>query len=174
MPPIREKVAAGEGLKMFTRPELEQAGFEGWMPFAALRDSHCPRSGGVYVVTYNADRPISFTEASCGGWFKGKDPTVPFDSLAANWVEGAEVVYIGKADQLKRRLTQYADFGAGKPVGHWGGRLIWQLPHSQRLLVAWTETPGRVPLQVETQLIGQFRRAYGKPPFANDPHRLGL
>jgi len=158
----------------FTRQGLEKAGFVGWVPFAALRGSACPASGGVYVITYGADRPIAFAERSCGGWFKGEDPTVTLETLTANWVHDAEVVYIGKANQLKRRLKQYADFGAGKPVGHRGGRLIWQLPSIDCLLVAWKETPGRIPLEVEAELIEQFRRAYGKPPFANDPQRLGL
>jgi hypothetical protein len=102
----------------FTRRGLEQAGFVGWVSFLAVRGSACPSSGGVYVITYSGGNPISFAERSCGGWFKGKDPTVPREALIANWVDGAEVVHIGKADQLKRRLTQFADFGAGKPIGH--------------------------------------------------------
>lgn len=125
------------------------------------------------MVTYRADAPVIFAEKSCGGWFKGKDPTIPLESLVANWVDDTEVVYIGKADQLRRRLTQFADFGAGKPVGHWGGRLIWQLPAVDRLLVAWKETPGRLPAEVEAEFIDLFRKSHGKPPFANDPHRLG-
>jgi hypothetical protein len=76
------------------------------------------------VITYSGGNPISFAEQSCGGWFKGKDPTVPREALIANWVDGAEVVYIGKADQLKRRLTQFADFGAGKPI-----RALGRTPH---------------------------------------------
>ncbi len=157
----------------FTRVDLEDNGFEGWVPLTAIRGSSCPRTGGVYVVTYGADAPVIFAEKSCGGRFKGKDPTIPLESLVANWVDDTEVVYIGKADQLRRRLTQYADFGAGKPVGHWGGRLIWQLPAIDRLLVAWKETPGRVPVEVEVELIDLFRRIHGKPPFANAPQRLG-
>jgi hypothetical protein len=155
----------------FTRSSLEAAGFVGWVPFPAIRTSDCPSSGGVYVITYNG--PISFADRSCGAWFKGKSPSVSRDALIANWVDGVEVVYIGKADHLRRRLRQYADFGAGKPVGHWGGRLIWQLPSVDALLVAWKETPGRVPAAVESELIAAFRKAHGKPPFANDPHRLG-
>ena len=158
----------------FTRRGLEEAGFGGWVPFADVRGGSCPSTGGVYVITYSADNPITFAKQSCGGWFKGKDPTVSLAALAANWVDGAEVVYIGKADRLRRRLTQYADFGAGKPVGHWGGRLIWQLTAIELLTVAWKETPGCVPFEVEAELISHFRRAFGKPPFANDPHRLGL
>ena len=157
----------------FTRDELEAVGFVGWVPFPAIRASSCPKLGGVYVITYNGGNPARYAERSCGGWFKGKDPTVPPDALAANWVDGAEVVYIGKADELKRRLTQFADFGTGKAIGHWGGRLIWQLPSIDQLLVAWKETPGRIPFEVETELIASFRQAYGKPPFANYPHRLG-
>ena len=117
---------------------------------------------------------MSFSDRSCGGWFKGNDPTVRQDALIANWVDDAEVIYIGKADQLKRRLTQFADFGAGKPIGHWGGRLIWQLANVEALRVAWKETPGRVPVEVEAELIAQFKLAHGKPPFANNPHRLGV
>ena len=158
----------------FARPSLETAGFVGWIPFPALRASACPSTGGVYVISYSGSNPINFEERSCGGWFKGKDPTVSRDALLANWVAGVEVVYIGKADQLKRRLTQFADFGAGKPVGHWGGRLIWQLPNGDALRVAWKETPGQVPVKVEAELIAAFRMLHGKPPFANDPHRLGM
>lgn len=157
----------------FTRPALEAGGFAGWVPFGEVRASACPSSGGVYVITYGGSKPLTFSEQSCGGWFKGKDPTASHETLAANWVDDAEVVYIGKADQLKRRLTQFADFGAGKPVGHWGGRLIWQLPRVDQLLVAWKQTPGQVPVEVEAELIASFRQAHGKPPLANNPHRLG-
>lgn len=157
----------------FTRSSLERAGFVGWVPFGAVTTSACPSVGGVYVVSYGGAEPVDFAERSCGGWFKGKDPSVSPDALLANWVAGAEVVYIGKADRLKRRLTQFANFGASRPVGHWGGRLIWQLPDLGALSVAWKKTPGQVPAEAETALIATFRRAYGKPPFANEPHRLG-
>jgi len=158
----------------FTRRDLEDAGFVGWLRFGKLRaDGKCPATGGVYVVTYGGRGPTEYPIASCGGWFKGRDPSVSKEALVANWVEGAQVVYIGKADQLRRRLRQFANFGAGRPVGHWGGRLIWQLPNVAELRVAWKETPGRIPIDVEAELIQLFRTVYGKPPFANDPHRLG-
>jgi excinuclease UvrABC nuclease subunit len=35
-------------------------------------------------------------------------------------VIGAEVVYIGKADNLRRRLREFARFGVSAPIGHWG------------------------------------------------------
>jgi hypothetical protein len=158
----------------FTKQALERSGFVGWIPFPAIRGSACPSSGGVYVVTYSGGNPLTYAKRSCGGLSsKRKDPTVSREILLANWVDDAEVVYIGKAVDLMFRLTRFARFGTGKSAGHWGGRLIWQLPKIDRLLVAWKETPGRDPFNVETELKSQFRRVYGKPPFANDPHRMG-
>jgi hypothetical protein len=155
---------------------LEDAGFVGWLTFDELRAAklnEVPAAGGVYVVwRAAADRP-EFLETNPGGRFKRRDPTVTQDALQANWVDGAEVVYIGKANSLKRRLGEFERFGAGAPIGHWGGRLIWQLADSVMLCVAWKSTPGLDPKQVEGKLIGEFRQLYGKPPFANDPHLLG-
>lgn len=157
----------------FDRLSLQKADFTGWVSFADMRTSSCPSTGGIYVVTYGGESPAVFPDSSCGGWFKGKNPSVPAEALAANWVPDAEVVYIGKAGNLKRRLREFADFGEGKPVGHWGGRLIWQLPDVAALRVAWRETPELNPSEAERELIEAFRRIYAKPPFANDPHRLG-
>jgi hypothetical protein len=160
--------------KEFTRAELERDGFVGWITFSQMHtEDKVPRSGGVYVVARTTTDPPAFLATNPGGRFKDQDPTVPDAALRSNWVDGSEVVYIGKADELRRRLRQFSDFGTGKPVGHWGGRLIWQLGDAEQLLVAWKETPGQVPKQVETDLISEFRATYGKPPFANEPHRLG-
>jgi hypothetical protein len=74
---------------------------------------------------------------SPGGHFKEKDPTVTIPELQANWVADSSVIYIGKADAARKRLMQFAKFGAGQKIGHWGGRYIWQLADSNDQLVAW-------------------------------------
>lgn len=159
----------------WTRAALEAEGFVGWVTFEELgaRLPSVPSDGGVYVVARDSADAPEFLDANPGGRFKGRDPTVELDALRANWVGGATIVYIGKADNLRRRLRQYMRFGEGVPVGHWGGRLIWQLADARDLVVGWLETPDRIPKQVETELIAAFRRAHDKPPFANEPHRLG-
>lgn len=158
----------------WSRASLETEGFLGWVSFAdlATRPDQVEPIGGVYVVFRTYSEP-SFLTVNPGGRFKGRDPSVSEDALKDNWVDDAEIIYIGKADNLRRRLREYVRFGRGEPIGHWGGRLIWQLEDSADLLVAWRETPGRVPRDVETQMISAFRAVFGKPPFANDPHRLG-
>ena len=155
-------------MTLFTRSKLEEIGFVGWLPWADIAHWSCPAAGGVYVVSYDC------AAQSPAGWFKSIDPTASIDVLEANWIGGVEIVYIGKSNNLRRRLKQYERFGSGRPVAHKGGRLIWQLPNAQSMRVAWRETPDDDPGAVEKQMIENFRVAYGKPPFANDPHRLGM
>lgn len=158
----------------FDRPQLTADGFVGWITFGHLRAADpCPNDCGVYIVARPDNSAPRFLNQSCGGWFKDRDPTVNRSDLEANWVENAEVVYIGKANNIRRRLREFAKFGAGQKIGHWGGRLIWQLEESSRLLVAWRPTPDIDPLAHEAHLLARFRAEYGKSPFANDPHRLG-
>ncbi len=124
-----------------------------------------PPVPGVYVVLRESPDTTNWLRKSLGGWFKGKDPTVSADYLESNWVTGTNVIYIGKADQLHRRLRQYMDFGAGKPIGHWGGRLIWQVQGSDGFVVAWLNDPH--PLAGEAALIQDFVDEFGSMPFAN-------
>jgi hypothetical protein len=144
--------------------------FDGFVTFEELRDdaSAVPFSGGDYVVVRRAKLPPTFLAESCGGHFRGRNPTELVDVLERKWVDKASVLYVGKSDVLRRRLQQYAKFGAGRPIGHWGGRYIWQLSDSDQLLVAWKacgedETPGHL----EAHLAGRFKKIYGRLPFAN-------
>jgi len=88
-------------------------------------------------------------------------------------VEGAIVIYIGKAGKdgssatLQSRLKQYFGFGRGGNVGHWGGRLIWQIKNSAELVVCWKALPTDDPRTVEAAFIRQFIAKFGKRPFAN-------
>jgi len=110
----------------FMRAGLDARGFDGFLTFKELREGgieRVPTSGGVYVVLRERDEVPAFLHESPGGRFKRKDPTVSREVLVGRWVEGAHCVYIGKGDNLRRRLKQFMHFGAGKPVGHWGGPL---------------------------------------------------
>jgi len=160
----------------FSRAGLARDGFVGWLTFDQLRAdklTQVPPEGGVYVVLRKSARPPGFLKQNPGGRFKGRNPTIASTALEANWVDGAKVVYIGKANALRRRLNEFARFGAGAPIGHWGGRLIWQLGDSADLLVAWKPTPDEDPRGAESRLIARFRAAYDQPPFANEPQKLG-
>lgn len=148
---------------------IRAAGFEGFVTTTSLYENSCasvPLSQGVYFIIQKNNKVPSFLEIGSGGHFKGKDPNVPISKLQDNWVEGAVVLYIGKATDLNKRLRQYMSFGHGSNVGHWGGRYIWQLSYSSDLLVCWKETQ-EDPREVEYRMIQEFSRQFHMRPFAN-------
>ena len=77
----------------------------------------------------------------------------------------AAVVYIGKAGSLSERVGSLIAFGTGHPVGHRGGRYLWQLADAQSLLVAWRSEDE--PERAEAALLDAFRAQHGVLPFAN-------
>jgi predicted RNase H-like HicB family nuclease len=157
----------------FTHQGIGDAGFEGFVTFGELRGdaiNDIPECGGVYVVLYEGEHRPNFLDASVGGWFKGKNPSVDKNLLVKKWVDGTNVVYIGKASStvgLRKRLKQYRDFGDGRRVGHKGGRYIWQIEGCDDLIVAWKCATEVTAEQLEAQLQNEFCDLYGQLPFAN-------
>lgn len=145
------------------RTGLEGVGFRGFIPFAELKAASVPREPGIYVVLRTAVTPpqlLELTRARAGSAY-------PLEDLAARWVEGTPVVYIGKAEAkaggLRKRLGQFARKGAS----HQGGRSIWQLADQDELLVCWATTPDESAEDVEIRYRAVFAELYGRWPFAN-------
>ena len=153
---------------------IKANGFQGFHSMQALRNnpSLIPLQKGVYFILRKEDHKPHFLAVGSGGHFKGKNPNVSIATLTENWVEYSQVIYIGKAGgensgaTLQSRLNQYLKFGQGKPVGHWGGRFIWQIADSDNLIICWKTLPDMEPRQVESNLIEQFVSLYGKHSFS--------
>ena len=155
---------------------LRSIGVKGFKRVKALQENACadvPKVQGIYIVFRNAKTPPKFMLKNIGGHFKKKDPSVSIKELTDNWVDNAKILYIGKAGgrdssaTLKSRLWQYVQFGAGRPIGHWEGRYIWQLEDSSELLVGWKAFDVEEPKDVENNMVAEFVIKYGKRPFAN-------
>ncbi len=160
----------------FTRQGLSDTGFSGFFTIAKLRRGRLrevPTGPGVYIVLREAVERPAFLDTSIGGWFNG-DPTVPRVKLQEKWVLGTPVIYIGKSDGkkgLQRRLKDFLNFGAGQPVGHWGGRYTWQVENSEQFVIAWKLTrSGQTGRDMEVEFFNEFEQAYGRLPFANINH----
>lgn len=147
---------------------IKNEGFKGFQTIEYLRKnkSSIPQSQGVYLVLrFNSNIP-DFLEIGTGGFFKGKNPNVSQEILKAKWIDESEVIYIGKATNLQKRLSQYFSFGDNKNIGHYGGRYIWQIKNSQLLIVCWKETTEDART-VEKDLIKRFFENHSSLPFAN-------
>ncbi|WLF51535.1 hypothetical protein [Rhodococcus opacus] len=158
----------------WTQDALIDAGFTGFVRFSELPTSQAATDPGVYVVIRLAETDPEFLQQSPAGWFKGKDPSVPVATLENAWVPSSPVVYLGKANGgatgrrgLRKRLDEYRRHGAGEPVGHWGGRYIWQLADSEELVVGWKPTADTDARTLERHMIAEFSSDHAKRPFAN-------
>jgi hypothetical protein len=165
-----------QNLTFMNVDELKENGFEGFETVESLQKgkvAEVPAVKGVYLVLNLSANDAVFMEKNLGGHFKGKDPTVEIEILNKKWIHDTIVVYIGQAGggtskaTLKSRIGQLMAFGSGKPVGHWGGRYLWQIKNARDLVLCWKTTPDGDPGKVEHDLIRSFITRYGVLPFAN-------
>ena len=126
--------------------QIKKDGFVGFVPIKNLieDDFVIPAGKGIYLILNLSSAKPEFLFKGTGGYFKGKEPNVSIAKLNENWLDDTIVIYIGKADigkkgsrGLKKRLKEYLSFGQGKPIGHSGGKYIWQLKNSADLVVCW-------------------------------------
>jgi hypothetical protein len=172
---LRESTARSRQIsragRIVTTADARSAGFSGFVSVAECIDTGLPPNapssqGGVYLLC----APPSFrpefippddarTKGNvCFPW--------PVERLVEKWVKGAEILYIGKGTQLRRRLRQLIRHSQGLVVTHTGGEIVWQLRDSEQLIVCWHTYSD--PRRVERALIQEFRRAnQGQLPFAN-------
>jgi hypothetical protein len=148
------------------------SGLKGFVSIGWLMQNGCSiidDDPGVYLILRSPEGPPEFLETGSGGWFKGIDPNVPLSVLEEKWMDGTEIMYIGKSGtSLRKRIRTYIRFGEGAPAPHKGGRHIWQLADSRELLVCWMLLADTVdPEELEKFMIREFVEKFGKFPFAN-------
>lgn len=157
------------------KQSLKANGFTGFRPITALEVNRVPQRPGIFVVLRPAGFEPRFLAKSTAGIFKKKDPSLPQERLAAEWIDEADILFIGKAGPgskgnrgLRRQIQEFMDFGNGKPPGHWDGRLIWQLADAGSLLVAWKELPAEAVNSAQANYHAQFCQGHDdRLPFAN-------
>ncbi|MDZ5146295.1 hypothetical protein [Microbacterium testaceum] len=148
---------------LWDRAGLEAVGFVGFVTFAEIPTADIPPRPGIYVVLRTAAAAPDIRESTVA---RAGSPYA-LDDLRGRWIGETPILYIGKADAkaggLRTRLRQYARRGSS----HQGGRSIWQLAEHAELLVAWVQTPGENPEEVEIGYRAAFACRFGGCPFAN-------
>lgn len=158
----------------FDQKHLKNDGFTGFRSISSLEINRIPQRQGIFAVLAPKGLEPRFLNRSTAGTFKKKNPSLKPDQLASEWVDGSEVLYIGKAGPgsqgnrgLRRQIQEFVDFGQGKPPGHWDGRLIWQLAGSAKLVIAWKELPAEELNAALAAYHENFHANFNKLPYAN-------
>lgn len=169
----RTTAGPGNVIRM-NRKTLKSDGFTGFRSFDSLEIMRVPQGTGIFAVLRPTEFEPHFLKRSTAGVFKKKIPTLTADAILAEWVDGADILYIGKAGPgskgnrgLRHQIKEFLDFGRGLPPGHWDGRLIWQLTHTDELIIAWKELPAEEVNKAEAAYHAAFVADHGKLPFAN-------
>lgn len=156
---------------MFSLNGLADIGFKGFYKVEDLTDNQARDNitnlPGIYVVVGESIGLPKFLSNNPGGRHKRKDPSVSIKDLQKKWVDKSSVLYIGKANNLRQRIGELIRFSQGEPIGHWGGRYLWQVAGSKQFLIAWLSKPGIDPYALEAEYLNYFEEKYRLLPFAN-------
>lgn len=127
-----------------------------------------PNKPGVYW--YEINEPIEealFKKTNPAGHFRGQNPTVTISVLKKKWLPEATILYIGRSNNLSERIKLRSRFAKGEPVRAWGGRYLWQLDDSIQKRITVRYKVVEDSKTAERLEILNFKRKYGKLPFAN-------
>ncbi len=134
--------------ELFQIAKVDKAGPLPWR-MKPIPDN-CSGVSGVYVIARAGNEPV---------------PTVDWDApLRQRWIENEEIIYIGRATNLRRRILQFYRHKLGDKSPHKGGEDLLRL--TCPLQVYWGVTSNFKA--VEHQMIEAFKsRAHEMMPFAN-------
>jgi hypothetical protein len=162
---------------MVSAAALRERGFTGFATIASLRDDGAaavPAEDGVWIVLREWEEAPRFLAKSSAAHWHGRTPSEAPAELAARWLPGASLLYVEVAEgsgvraRLQQQVKRFLRFGAGKNVGHWDGRRIWQLAGASALRIAWKTAPADAARAEGDALLAAFRAEHGAAPFAND------
>lgn len=128
-----------------------------------------PDNPGIYVVYWPSDEPLTF-QGSAGLAISAQ--TANPLALQEKWKRisshaPTDIIYIGKGDNLRKRVRALARFGVGKAVNHHGGEWMWQVRgiENGRVLVQTCSAGKQVAF--EGWLLERFAEQHREWPLAN-------
>ncbi|MDX2472339.1 MAG: hypothetical protein QNL91_01395 [Candidatus Krumholzibacteria bacterium] len=116
-----------------------------------------------------SNTPVEFTSSPGSAKFaKSED----LDVLHSKWNRiqrkaTTDILYIGKGDSIRSRVSQLARFGAGRAKNHAGGEWLWQVHNIGNAKVLMQSCPNGKQVGFENWLLEKFHREHGEYPLAN-------
>ncbi len=128
-----------------------------------------PTSPGIYVVSLPAWGARSFNaRAGQAQHAATVDPRILIDKRNRILAGGpTDILYIGKAGNLRKRVRQLVRFGVGRANNHHGGEWLWQLEGIREAQLWMWSCPGERPESLERRLLEEFRAGHGELSLAN-------
>ncbi len=128
---------------------------------------------GIYRIFWKDGEMPEFRTDICGG--TRNDPVKDLKKLEDKWVDGECCIYIGKVEYGKRRRTlririsELIKYGRRSGNNHRGGRYMWQIRDIwDHVTIEWEKCEEcENPKEKEKKLLADFKKKYGKLPFAN-------
>ena len=131
--------------------------------------SDIPSGPGIYVVFLLPNTPFDVSQST--GKAIHASPA-PVADLREKWSRinnhaSTDILYVGKGDDVRKRIRRLARFGVGKIQKHKGGEWMWQVTHirSARILINACPPGKQVPF--EKWLLDSFLDQHGDWPLAN-------
>jgi hypothetical protein len=131
--------------------------------------SDIPSGPGIYVVFLPPDVPFDVSQST--GKAVHASPS-PVTDLCEKWGRinsraSTDILYIGKGDNVRKRVRALARFGAGRARNHKGGEWMWQVAtiRSARILIVVCPSGKQVPF--EKRLLDSFFEQHDDWPLAN-------
>ncbi len=122
---------------------------------------------GIYRIFWKDGEMPEFRTDICGG--TRNDP-VSEEKLKNKWIKGKNLIYIGQTKRtLRKRIYELVGYGMNLTNNHRGGRYMWQIKNIWEHATIELEKCEKCenPKAEEKKLLADFKKKYGKLPFAN-------
>ncbi len=128
-----------------------------------------PFNSGVYAVFWTLREQPSF--GLTAGLAKFANITDPY-RLQRKWSQIStyaltDIIYLGKAVNLKERVRSLVRFGVGKARNHSGGEWMWQINQISTANILLQTCPSGKEIGFENWLLEQFYNDHKDYPLAN-------
>ena len=127
------------------------------------------KEAGIYVVYCEVKQALHF-EPHSGTATYAKTTNPEF--LGQEWQRineraPTDIVYIGKGDNIRKRVRLLVRFGVGRADNHHGGEWMWQIQEIKEANVLTQTCPVGRQKAFENWLLERFREEHGCYPLAN-------